>query len=210
MSSLLIMRKRIDLASSPVFYDAPFSAQSLSEDWLVRSGQWDCQGDVLMGRNPLPQPGCIELRRPMPGNVLIDFHARTVPPCTHDIDVMWNMTWDEQANRRGVAYVAGVQGWWEGKVGIEKSPEYKLTAAAPSPWFRPGQDYHIQAGSIEGHCFLFVDGQLRLELLDDDPIDSQRHVSVGFEAYQSMIAVWDVTIRRIQWEPRELSYPREF
>ena len=210
MSELLIMRKHIDVDASAILYDRPFSSESLAEDWIIRSGRWHCRDGVLMGANPLPQPGCVQLRASAPGNILMDFRARTVPPSTHDIDVMWNMTWDEPANRRGVAYVAGLQGWWEGKVGIEKSPDYKLTAAAPCPWFRPGQEYHIQAGSIDGHCFLFVDGQLRLELLDENPIDSWRHTNVGFEAYQSQIAVRDLTVRRISWQPREMSYPSEF
>ena len=61
----------------------------------------------------------------------MDFYAQTVLPSTHDIDVMWNLSWNEAENLRGVAYVAGIQGWWDGKVGIEKSPEYKLVATAP-------------------------------------------------------------------------------
>ncbi|MHB9109354.1 MAG: hypothetical protein ACYDCO_20050 [Armatimonadota bacterium] len=142
--------------------------------------------------------------------MLLDCVARTVPPSTHDIDIMWNMEWDEEKNERGVAYVAGVQGWWEGKIGLEKSPEYKLTAAVPCPWFTPGRDYHLQAGSIDGHCFIFVDGELRLELLDDHPIDAQCYARLGFEAYHSMIRISQLTVRRIAWEPRELSYPDEF
>ena len=63
---------------------------------------------------------------------------------------------------------------------------------------------------IDGHCFLFVDGQLRLELLDPDPIDSVQSSGVGFEAYQSMIRVSDLIVRQIVWQPREQSYPGEF
>ena len=122
----------------------------------------------------------------------------------------WNMEWDEAKDERGVAYVAGVQGWWDGKVGLEKSPDYLLTAAAPCPWFRPGRDYHIMTGSIDGHCFLFVDGELRIELLDPDPIDARRYTRLGFEAYHSMIRVSQLIVRQIAWEPREQAYPDEF
>ena len=45
-----------------------------------------------------------------PGNVMVDFEARTVLPCTHDIDFMWNGSWDEATDRRGLAYVGGSRG----------------------------------------------------------------------------------------------------
>ncbi len=210
MAELLIMRKRIDLDASPVLYDRPFTPESLGEDWEPRHAEWRCEDGAAFGRNPRPAPGVIICRRPFPGNVLVECRARTVLPSRHDIDVMWNLSWDGDADQRGAAYVAGVQGWWDGKVGIEKSPAYKLVAAAPCPWFEPGRDYFIQAGSVDGHCFLFVDGVLRLEVFDPDPIDNQHHTHVGFEAYQSMIRVSDVVVRQIVWSARDQSYPEEF
>ena len=207
---LLLMHKRIDLAASPVLYDRPCSAESLSEDWQAHNAQWEARDGAFWGRNPLPAPGVIVCRHSFPGNVLVDCYARTVLPARHDIDVMWNMDWDEAVNQRGAAYVAGIQGWWEGKVGIEKSPEYRLNATAPCPWFEPGREYHVQAGSIDGHCFLFVDGILRLELTDPDPIDSSIHTHIGFEAYQSMIAVRNIVVRQIVWQPRPMAYAAEF
>jgi hypothetical protein len=210
MKDLLIMRKRIDLERSPVLFDRPFSGKHLAEDWEVKSAAWTCKDNAMIGRNPEAGPGVVMLRKAFPGNVLVDFHARTVLPSSHDIDVMWNLSWDEKKNRRGTAYVAGIQGWWDGKVGIEKSPEYKLVAATPCPWFKPGKEYHIVAGSIDGHCFVFVDGKLQLELLDPAPIDSSRHNHVGFEAYQSMIRISRLAVRRIVWKKRDQKYQPEF
>jgi hypothetical protein len=210
MSELLIMRKRIDVAASPVLYDRPLTEECLEEDWEARHAEWTCEDGAFCGCNPRPAPGVLISRPEFPGNVLMDFRARTVLPSRHDIDVMWNLSWDYKTDTRGPAYVAGVQGWWDGKVGIEKSPEYRLIAAAPCPWFEPGREYHIQAGSVDGHCFLFVDGVLRLEVLDPDPINSKRHNHVGFEAYQSMIRVSDVVVRQVVWEERDQSYPEEF
>ena len=207
---LLITHKRIDLSASAVLYHEPFAAGTFQRDWIVRSGQWHVDGDALVGRNPLPQPGCIQCRREFPGNVILDFRAQTLAPCTHDIDVMWNFSWDEQVNKRGDAYVAGIAGWWDRKVGFEKSPQYKLLALAPCPWFEPGHAYRIQVGSVDGHCFLFVDGQLRLEMMDPQPIDATRHAHVGFEAYQSLIRVSDLTVRQVNWSPRQQVYPQEF
>ena len=210
MTTLCITGKRIELDACPVLYDRPFSARSLAEDWEARNAEWRYDNGAFVGRNPLPGPGCLLSRGRFPGNVLMDLVAETVLPSTHDIDVMWNVSWNEETNTRGMAYVAGVQGWWEGKVGLEKSPDYTLMALVASPWFRPGQPYHIQAGSIDGHCFLFVDGELRLEMMDPNPIDSQLHARVGFEAYQSMIRVSDLIVRHIAWTPREMAYAPEF
>lgn len=210
MSELIITRKRIDLAASPVLYDRPITLFSFVEDWEVRNASWRYEDDALIGKNDKPEPGVIFTKRGFPGNVLVDFYGQTVLPSTHDINVMWNLTWDETQHQRGAAYVAGVQGWWQGKVGIEKSPGYKLLANTPSPWFEPGKLYHIQAGSIDGHCFIFVDGILRLEVTDPDPIDSQVHTRIGFEAYQSMIKISRVVVRQIVWQEDSQNYRPEF
>lgn len=207
---LILVNKRIKLAESPVMYDRPFSAESFREDWEVRTGQWQCQDGAFVGKNPQPGPGCIISRTAFPFNVMMDCRAQTILPSTHDIDIMWNVTWEESTNTRGIAYVTGIQGWWDGKVGIEKSPAYKLFAGVRCPWFQPGREYHIQTGSINGHCFVSVNGELKLEMMDPDPIDCKQSNRVGFEAYQSWIRIRDLKVRQIVWEPREAKYSQEF
>ncbi len=211
MTELVIMRKRIDLEASPIlYYNRPVTEWNFHEDWEVRNADWSYKEGAFWGKNPQAGPGVMFSRRAFPGNVMVDFYAQTVLPSTHDIDVMWNMTWDEERNERGVSYVAGVMGWWTGNVGIEKSPEYKLIATTPCPWFEPGREYHIRAGSIDGHCFIFVDDMLRLELLDPNPIDSQVNNRIGFEAYQSMIRIREIIVRQITWRDDPMPYPPEF
>ena len=210
MTELIIMRKRIDVDASPILYNRPLSQESFQEDWEVRNARWHYQDGAFWGENPEPAPGVIFSRRAFPGDVMVEFYAQTVLPSTHDIDVMWNMSWDESRNQRGVSYVAGMMGWWNGNVGIERSPEYTMIATTPCPWFEPAREYFIQAGSVEGHCFIFVDGVLRLELTDPNPIDSTLHNRIGFEAYQSKIKIRDVVVRQIVWKEGRLSYPVEF
>ncbi len=210
MGDLLIMQKRIRVDASEVLFDRPFGPDSLRTDWQIRGGRWRVDGEWLTGLNGESKPGMVTSRAGFFGNVLLEFDARTVPPSTHDIDCMWSGSWDEPTNTRGVAYVAGLEGWWEGKVGFEKSPDYRLNAATPLFDFEPGRVYRMQAGSVDGHVFVFVDGRLLLEVTDPDPIDTSRHGLVGFEAYASMIQVRRVLVRRIAWEKRPLSYPAEF
>jgi hypothetical protein len=205
-----IMRKRIHLDRSELLCDATITPDALRTEWRVHGGSWSIEDGWLTGKNPDNCPGMIIHRDDFPGNVMVDFEARTVLPCTHDIDFMWNGSWDEATDQRGLAYVGGLEGWWGGKVGIEKSPEYKLNALTPLFPFEPGRIYHIQGGSIDGHCFVFVDGGLAIELTDPDPIDSCRYAKIGFEAYCSHIQIRNVKIWRPAWETADASYTPEF
>ena len=76
--------------------------------------------------------------------------------------------------------------------------------------FQPGKIYKVQAGSIDGHCFILADGQLLLEGMDPDPIDNRKYTKVGLEAYSSFIKVKNITIRQIHWEPVDMKYEPEF
>jgi len=204
------MKKAINVEKSEVLYDRPFSNDGIGEDWDIKCGEWSVDGEWLEGKNPLNAPGMIVSKENFFGDVLLDFEAMTVPPCTHDIDAMWNGCWDDEKGERGVAYVAGLEGWWQGKVGIEKSPEYRMTAVTPLFDFEPGRVYHVQCGSIDGHCFVFVDGRLMLELTDPDPIDSQKYGKIGFEAYCSHIRVRNLKVLRINWDAVDMEYKPEF
>jgi hypothetical protein len=119
---LRIMKKEIDPAGSKVLFNEPVSERGFDAAWRVHSGDWRVEDGWLTGRNPENRPGMVFLKGDFPGDVMVDFDARTVPPSSHDINVMWNGCWDAAKNERGTAYVAGLEGWWEGKAGIEKSP----------------------------------------------------------------------------------------
>lgn len=207
---LHIINKAIDLERSPLLYAEAVSAAMLLRDWRVYSGDWHVEDGWICGRNPHNSPGMIVSVADFPGNVMVEFEARTVLPSTHDINFMWNGSWDEAQDRRDVAYVFGLEGWWDGKVGFEKSPDYKLVAGTPLFDFEPGRTYRIAGGSIDGHCFLFVDGRLVLEVTDPDPIDNERYAKVGFEAYASQIQIRNIQVRRLIWQPRVLRYEPEF
>ena len=76
--------------------------------------------------------------------------------------------------------------------------------------FQPGELYHIVAGSINGHCFMFANGQLLLEAMDPDPIDNQKYMKVGLEAFSSYIKVRNFKIRQIEWKEIKTKYQPEF
>jgi hypothetical protein len=207
---LILMKKQILIDSSPILYNQEVSIESLSKDWTIHHSEWKVENGWLIGENRGNWPGMAILKQDFPGNVLIEFKAQTILPSSHDINVMWNGEWLPETDQRGLAYVAGLQGWWTGKVGIEKSDEYKFMVGTPLLDFKPGETYQIQAGSIDGHCFIFANGKLLLEAMDPDPIDNQKYTKVGFEAYCSKIRIRNIVIRQIKWEPVEMEYQPEF
>lgn len=205
-----LLKKQIFPDSCPALYDRPFTAASLAEDFEVRGGNWYVEDGYLIGENPGNFPGMVISRNSYRDNILLDVWASTVSPCTHDINLMWNGSWNEETNTRDVAYVAGLQGWWNGKVGFEKSPDYTLNAATSLFPFEPGREYHIQCGSLHGHVFVIVDGVLVLEVTDPNPIDVTKYGRIGFEAYCSKIRFRDLVVRKAIWTDIEEHYIPEF
>ena len=206
-----LLHKELLLDQCPVLWHKELTKDVLASDFEVRGGRWTLlENGWLLGENPGNFPGMIISRENFPGDVVLAFTAATVAPSTHDINAMWNGSWDYQTNTRGVAYVGGLEGWWHGKVGFEKSPDYRLNAANPNFDFHPGQEYRIHMGSINGHAFILVDGKLVLEVTDPDPIDSDVHGRFGFEAYCSKIRIRDVYLLRAVWNPVEERYEPEF
>ena len=93
---------------------------------------------------------------------------------------------------------------------LEKSPDYLLNATTPLFDFEPGKIYRIQAGSVDGHCFICVDGKLLLEMTDTQPIDNQKNGKIGFEAYCSFIQIRNIKVKSICWSELVLNYSKEF
>ena len=207
---LKLMKKDVDLSCLESLYDEPFSTASVERDFEVRGGEWTLEGEWLTGKNRENNPGMIISKQDFFGPVMLDFEARTVPPCTHDINWMWSGSWDYETNTRALAYVCGLEGWWDGKVGFEKSPEYKYNCGTKLFHFTPGRIYHIQCGSIGGHIFCLIDGELAIETTDPDPIDQTKFGRIGFEAYCSHIQIRKLKIKRLTWQENDACYIPEF
>lgn len=205
-----LMHKAIDPDAMPVLYGEAFTPESFERDFEVRDGAWRVEDGWLIGESRRNFASMAIMRQSFFGPVCLDFRARVLPPCTHDINCMWSGSWNEQTNTRALAYVAGIGGWWDGKVGFEKSPEYRLNCGTKLLDFDPNAVYHMQCGSIGGHVFVFVNGQLAIEATDPEPIDQQKYGRVGFEAYCTRVAITDFKVRRAVWEPIEERYEPEF
>lgn len=178
----------------------------------VAGGAWRVEDGALLGQHPGNGGGLIYSRIAVNGDVMMDFYGEMVPPCNNDLNFSFK-TEGWVGDNAGRGYIAGVNGWWEKKTGIEKyppTPDGVGTLAALTPAFRAesGVRYHIQAGCADGLCFLFVDGRLIVELFDPSPGDFDGLGRVGLGTYASKIRFSDLTVYNIRWRAREMAYPQ--
>ncbi|MBQ3574153.1 MAG: hypothetical protein IJA26_00655 [Clostridia bacterium] len=205
-----LIHKEIDIDNFEVLYDVPFTQESFERDFEVRDGNWYVEDGFLIGESRKNFASMAIMKENFFGPVCLDFYAKVLEPCTHDINCMWSGSWNEETNTRALAYVAGIGGWWDGKVGFEKSPEYKLNCGTKLFNFEPGRLYHMQCGSVGGHVFVVVDGQLAIEATDPDPIDQSKYGRIGFEAYCTRVAFTNFKIRRAVATDKPGVYVPEF
>ena len=201
----------VDLKNSKLLKSIDdFDDKIFEENFIVKSGEWKTEDGWVVGKNPKMCPGMIISKEDFFGNVMLELTVQMVPPATHDVNVMINGEWDEKKDERGLAYVAGMEAFWHGNVGFEKSPEYKLTAATPLFNFDPEKEYNFKMGNVDGKVFVLVDDKLCLEISDPDPIDSSKYGKIGFEAYSSWWKFKNVRVYGLKYEKIEEYYNPEF
>lgn len=201
----------VDLNSSTLLHSVDdFDKESFCDSFVIKSGEWYTEDGWVVGKNPEMKPGMIISRADFFGNVMVEITAKMVSPATHDINVMINGEWDEEKDIRGNAYVAGIEAFWHGNVGFEKSPEYKLTAATPLFKFNPEIEHNFKMGNVEGKIFVLVDDELCLEISDPDPLDVNKYGKIGFEAYSSWWKFKNLRVYKLCYEKIEEYYNPEF
>lgn len=205
-----LMKKQLLPEKMEILYNTPFTEKSLAEDFEIKAGKWYVEEGWLVGENRTNFAAMVISKADYFGPILLEFDAQTILPCTHDINVMWHGSWNEKTNTRDIAYVAGLEGWWDGKVGFEKSPEYRLNVGTQLFEFEPGRVYHMTVGDIDGHIFVAVDGRLVLEVTDPEPIDGGTYGKIGFEAYCSRLKFKNLCIKRVTWTDTPKEYTPEF
>jgi hypothetical protein len=207
---LQLIDKEIDSEKSVILFNEIVTPDNFNDHFITYNSRWSVEDGWIKGINPDESAGMAILKHSFPGNILLDFEAATILPSTHDINFMWNGEWSEGLNSCGNAYIGSICGWYGSRVGIEKSPQYKIIATTPNYSFIPGRTYRIQAGSIDGNCFIFIDGKLAIELTDPDPLDNTKYTSVAFTAWSSSIRIKNIMIRQIAWKPLVMKYTPEF
>ena len=199
------------LEDSETLYECgEFTEKILEEDYEVKSGSWYAEDGWAVGKNPDCCPGMLVSKKDDFGNNMLEVTVKMVAPSTHDINIMINGSWDDVRDQRDMAYVTGLEAFWHGNIGFEKSPEYKLTAATQLFEFDPEKEHNLAFGNINGKIFVLVDGKLALEITDPDPLDVTKYGKFGFEAYSSWWKVKNVRIKKLKYEVIKEQYVPEF
>lgn len=207
MATLNLMKKTIDLTKSTLLFEDNF--ENGLEHWDIASGNWEYSNKMLVGKNLDNSGGMIYAKKNFHTNVLLDFVGKMISPCCNDLNFTWNTEgWLPEKGDAGIGYIAGLNGWWERKTGIEHYPECIVRSVTAGQNFTADRPYHIQAGSINGHCFIFVDGQLIIEMFDPFPIDNSKYGKIGFGTYCSHIAIESVRVYEIAYTFRPQSYAK--
>lgn len=203
---LILIDKIIDVSNSPVMFSDTITAGNLNVLFELHNSRWSTENGWLTGFNPDESAGMAIFKQNFPGDILLEFECRTVKPSSNDINFMWNGEWSDELNSCKNAMIGSICGWHLNRIGIEKSPEYRLRATVSNPAFKPGKTYRVQAGSVENTSFIFIDGKLAIEVDDPDPVDRFKYAKVAFTAWSSHIQVKNINIRQIKWESQELKY----
>lgn len=196
--------------SKTLYEQKEFTQEIVDRDFEVKSGEWYVEDGWVVGKNPECCPGMLVSKADFFGNNMLELTCKMVSPSTHDVNIMINGSWDLEKDCRDVAYVTGIEAFWHGNVGFEKSPEYKLTAATSLLYFDPDKEYRMQFGNIDGKIFVIVDGRLALEITDPDPIDVNKYGKIGFEAFSSWWKFKDVRVKALEYKKLTEQYVKEF
>lgn len=206
MNEISLLGKKIYMDKSPLLLK-----YSPDEDWQkywqVMAGDWRMENGWLIGTENGNKGGILFSRESFDKNVMLSFTAATVLPATRDVNAVYCAHWDEKADYLADSYVCGLNGWYDGKSGIERNLTSNLYSTTSLYQYIPGTEVRMTAGAIDGHNFMVVDGKLVTELIDPSPIKGGH---VGFSPYCTILKIKDIEIREIYWEKQKQHYDPEF
>ena len=206
MNEISLLGKKIYMDKSPLLLK-----YSPDEDWQkywqVMAGDWRMENGWLIGTENGNKGGILFSRESFDKNVMLSFTAATVLPATRDVNAVYCAHWDEKTDYLADSYVCGLNGWYDGKSGIERNLTSNLYSTTSLYQYIPGTEVRMTAGAIDGHNFMVVDGQLVTELIDPSPIKGGH---VGFSPYCTILKIKDIEIREIYWEEQKQHYDPEF
>ena len=107
--------------------------------------------------------------------------------------------------------MCGLNGWYDDKSGIEgyKAGLGDFCGMSETAYkYKAGEEIEFTFGSINGHCFMLVDGKLVAEHLDGILKLNKGHI--GFSPYCTMLRIRDIVIREISYVNNQQHYDPEF
>lgn len=159
------------------------SNAALPENVYVECGEWSMHDGALCGRVDGEQPAALWLKEPVEGDHLFVFRAHAVAPAKGDINAYWEGSGRVLGEGDVACTISGICAFWDKLSGIERHPEGGLRITTRRPPIVPGRVYEIAVGRRGNSDFLFLDGELVVQL--DDPNAFRRSQS------QVALSTWD-------------------
>ena len=206
MNEIHLIGKKIIVDACPILLDSQPNAD-WEKDWQVMGGEWKEENGWLIGAERGNCGGILFSRESYDCDVIFSFTMKSVLPATRDLNALFCAHWDKENDYLGNAYIVGLNGWWEHKCGIERSPETGLRSLTGTYHYTPGTEVRMTTGIIKGHSFLCVDDEIVSELIDPHYISGGH---VGFSPYCTKLAIRDIQVRRAVYEDFLQSYDPEF
>ena len=206
MKEIKLLGKLIDLDECPILMDYT-PDDDWQKVWQVMDGEWEQKDGWLIGTERGNCGGILLSRESFDCDVVFSYTAKTVLPATRDVNSLFCAGWDDAANELKTSYITGINGWYEGKSGVERHPEDQIKAMTAAYKYEPGSEIRVVCGSENGHAFMFIDGELITELVDPNGLKGGR---VGFSPFCTRLAVKDIQVRKLVSRAREHDYAPEF
>ena len=205
------MKKRLYPESMETLLEcADFTDSFINDNLLIKCGRWYVEDGWLVGENRECSADMIVTKESFTGDILVEFDAATVLPASRDINVTIHGNWDTEKNCRDIGYVFGLEGFWEGYVGFERSPDYNFLVLTDLLDFKPAEIYHITVGNMANTFFLFVNEKLAFQITDPNPYDVNAYGFVGFEAFCTKVKYKNLKIKRLTAIDDWKTYTPEF
>ena len=211
MSKIKLVNKIIDIDNSRIIYNKPLD-DSWQDDWQVMAGEWSVQDGCLVGVERGNKGGVLFFKQRFDGiNVMLTCKISTILPATRDVNGIFCAEWDDKTDYLGDYYVCGLNGWYDDKSGIEgyKAGLGDFCGMSETSYkYKAGEEIEFTFGSINGHCFMLVNGRLVAEHLDGILKLNKGHI--GFSPYCTMLRIRDIVIREISYVNNQQHYDPEY
>lgn len=199
---LLLLGKKINVDECEIVFT--YQGEENWQDFFdVKAGNWRCENGYLIGKELENKGGILYTKMSFPYDIMMTFKISSILPATRDLNAVWCSNWNKKTDYLGDSYVCGLNGWYDGLSGIERSGENGFYTSTSLYKYIPGTEVEITCGSVNGHCFMIVDDVLVTELFDNHPLTGG---FAGFSPYCTELKIRDVVIRKIKYEERVQKY----
>ncbi len=199
---ILLLGKRIIVDNCEKVFE--YQGETNWQDFFdIKAGSWRYENGYLIGKELENKGGILYTKKYFDYDIMLTFKVASVIPATRDLNAVWCSHWDKKTDYLGDSYVCGLNGWYDGLSGIERSGNLGFYTSTSLYKYIPGTEVEITCGSISGHCFMLVDGVLVTEVFDNHPLVGGY---AGFSPYCTELKIRDVVIHKISYEERHQVY----